>query len=170
MNRKTRWGSLLTRRSIILVLVVSAVLGAGFGFISPSPNESDREPSASEPLRENTTETTSEPTTEKVTPDRTTATTESAPGQGLSDNAPSQARTASEEAVTPTPTTTRTAFDASESDNGGSHREDADEQADVTIWFEGNVTVGLLSDYPISSRTLNAVVNAPNTASTAGGA
>lgn len=173
MGTKERLNSLLTKRSLVVVVVVIAVVGTGFGFVSPPSNDSVGDSGGFESQNSKTTKFSGGQTAEEASRGVTT-TTESAPDRELADDATDRTRTGDEETTTTTRSTTRSAPEAS--DDGFDERdEDARDggqngDASVTVHFEGNATVGSLSDYPSMSLTLNAVVNAPNAASTAGGA
>lgn len=153
---------LRTKRTFILVLVTTAaVLGGGFGILPGLLDESNdaTEPPTTESLTTETTATeqrSDETTTERVekaTPTRTTATE--------SWTEVTQKRSSAE---TVSSTTT------SDESDGEFTQTTSDEVAETDLEVEGNVTIGSLSNYPSNSRRLNAVVNPPNAARTAGGA
>lgn len=168
MSTRDRLNSLLTKRSLVVGVVVIALIGAGFGFVPPPSSDSVGDHGGSESQHSETTKFAGGQTAEDA-PRGVTATTESAPEREFADDATDRTRTVSEETTATTQSTTQSASEAPDDDSderGGDENGDAN----VAVQFEGNATVGSLSDYPSMSLTLNAVVNAPNAASTAGGA
>lgn len=168
MSTRDRLNSLLTKRTLVVGVVVIAVIGAGFGFVSPPSNDSVDDPAGSELQHSETTKFTGGQTAEDAPRGVTATATESAPEREFADDATDRTRTVSEETTT-TQSTTQSASEARD-DDSDERSGDENDDASVTVQFEGNATVGSLSDYPSMSLTLNAVVNAPNTANTAGGA
>lgn len=173
MAAKERLRPLFTGRGIVVALVAVAVVGAGLGFVSSAPNDATDDSGDAESLRSGTTTLADERTAGETQGEITTSVTEPGPEE---DDATSRTRTTSEETTTPIRSTTRTAADSSDADpsdadsDGWDGDGDTDDQADVSLQLEGNATVGSLDAHPTSSLRLNAVANAPTTASTAGGA
>lgn len=168
MSTRDRLNSLLTKRSLVVGVVVIALIGAGFGFVPPPSSDSVGDHGGSESQHSETTKFAGGQTAEDAPRGVTATATESAPEREFADDATDRTRTVSEETTATTQSTTQSASEAPDD----SHERGGDENGDasVTVQFEGNATVGSLSDYPSMSLTLNAVVNAPNAASTAGGA
>lgn len=168
MAAKERLRSLFTRRGVVVALVAVTVVGAGFGFVPSTPNDATSGSGDSESVRSGTTELTDERTAGETPREITTSMTESASGE---DDAGRRTRTVGEKTETTTRSTTQTASETSDADSDRWDGDgDTDERTDVSLQFEGNATVGSLDAHPTSSLRLNAVANAPTTASTAGGA
>lgn len=185
MDRATVLGIAITKRGLVVTLVtVAAVLGAGLGYVVPaltdpaSPGDSGEtgiettasadETSAIGSTTNEVGETTNERGEATDTVGEATTESQSRDGWNPPDGTTNRPETKAENAdrTTENTRTTTSVGTDDDSDLGSSNDEEPDGDAESEI----NVTVGSLSDYPSNSLTLNAVVNAPNTASTAGGA
>ena len=176
MNRSELLSTLFTRRGVVLTLVVGvALLGAGFGILPGLLGDADdAEVSPTETPRQS--EDAVEIAGER---DEDAATTERTDNERASGTGGTEASGDASDANGDTADRTRTAEGerTAESTTGESPTTrdwtdlpTGDESAEVDVDARANVSVASLADYPSRSRRLNAVVNPPNTARTAGGA
>lgn len=157
---------LCTKRGLVVALITAvAVFGAGFGYVQ-SPLGDAESP------KETPDEKGFETTVSTITPSDTTV-----PSTHVTETADSTDRHPEDETPNPagppdgtTEGPDRTKESGTTTASSGVDGDSADDPSSVGAQIEINVTIGSLADYPASSRTLNAVVNAPTTASTAGGA
>lgn len=165
-----------TKRGFVILLVTSAaVFGAGFGYVLPTLSDSG---SPDEALDEEGLETTVSTATETDAMDEATdrspteATAESE-DRISAPEAPNRATKRPEKTSEETRRTTEaeaTTTESASTDHDSERDSSNDGRPSGEARSEVNVTIGSLTDHPSNSRTLNAVVNAPTTASTAGGA
>jgi hypothetical protein len=176
MNRSELLSALLTKRGVILMLVVgAALLGAGFGILPGLLGDADdAEVSPTETPRqsEEAVETATDRDEDAATTERTDS--ETASGTGATE-ASGDASDANGDTVDRTWTaegerTTKSTTGESPTTRDWTDLPTGDKSAEVDMNVEANVSVASLADYPTRSRRLNAVVNPPNTARTAGGA
>ncbi|WP_135825544.1 hypothetical protein [Halorussus ruber] len=176
MARRAFLSAVLTKRGVILALVVGvALLGAGFGFLPALLGGSDdpggpadgATPTAS--ASGETAETASEESGTGTVAERgetpaSVATTERSDGTAGSDGGTAGRTLTTDSAGT----ADGTAEDGTEDDEPDD--ETGNGPAEVGVRAESNASASSLADYPSRSRRLNAVVNPPNAARTAGGA
>jgi hypothetical protein len=176
MNRSELLSALLTKRGVILMLVVgAALLGAGFGILPGLLGDADdAEVSPTETPRqsEEAVKTAGDRDEDAATTERTDSETASgtsgteASGDASDANGDTADRTRTAEGEH----TAKSTSSESPTTRDWTDLPTSDEPAEVDMNVEANVSVASLADYPTRSRRLNAVVNPPNTARTAGGA
>lgn len=178
MDRVSMLGIELTKRGLVVALVTAAaVLGAGLGYVVPALTDPASPGDSGETGIETTasagetsaigdatnevgeaTDTVEDATTEPQNRD------EWNPPDGTTDRPETEAEDTDRTTDDRKTTASVGTVDDSEPDSSSDREPSGDAESEI------NVTVGSLSGYPNMSLTLNAVVNAPNTANTAGGA
>lgn len=178
MDRVTVLGIAITKRSLVVALVTAAaVLGTGLGYVVPaltdpasSGDSGGVDVETNVPAGETSAvgDATNEVGEATDTVEDATTEPQNRDGWNPPDGTTNPPETKAEHADRTTEDRRTTASvgtaDGSEPDSSSDREPSGDAESEI------NVTIGSLADYPSNSLTLNAVVNAPNTANTAGGA
>ena len=158
-----------------MLVVGAALLGAGFGILPGLLGDADDakvSPTETPRQSEDAVETAGDRDEDAATTERTDSETASGTGatEASGDASDANGDTADRTRTAEGEHTAKSTTSESPTTRDWTDLPTGDKSAEVDMNVEANVSVASLADYPTRSRRLNAVVNPPNTARTAGGA